>query len=123
MFEYTKRMNRSPYHVPENTKPNPEQQKSKKNYRALAGTLLFLGNGVLLQAAVVTSKIQQRLGKLRIQDIIDVNRMTREILNLKPSIKYKKINSVCDVKLVSLSDALHSGGNDIYGKLGFCVAC
>lgn len=32
----------------------------EKAYSALEGTLLFLGNGVLPQASLVTSKMQQR---------------------------------------------------------------
>lgn len=79
----------------------------ENSYRALSETLMFLGNGVLSQPALFTSKMQQRLGNLKVQDVIDANKMTAEIFCLKTSIVFKKPNSVCKVKLFSLPDASH----------------
>lgn len=63
-------------------------------------------------------KMQQKLGCLKVKDISEANRMTLEILRLKPIIRFPNPRSVCDVKLISLSDASHGGGNEIYGRTG-----
>lgn len=120
MIEYTERIqaitiSRSRKHESDSQATAVEE----KAYRALAGTLMFLGNGVLPQAALVTSKMQQRLGNLKVSDILDANRMTNEILRLTPTIRYAKPNSVCEVKLISLSDASHGANHEIYGQTGF----
>lgn len=41
-------------------------------YRALEGTLMYINNSVIPQAALVTSRIQQRLGDLRVSHIMEI---------------------------------------------------
>lgn len=42
-------------------------------YHALTGPIIYLGNAVVPQAAMTTSKMKQQLGNVRIKDIIDGN--------------------------------------------------
>lgn len=79
---------------------------------------MLLGNGVLPQEALATSKMQQRLGMLKVRDITDANRITAEILRLKPVIRLVLPRSLCDGQLVSISDASHGSGNKVYGQTG-----
>lgn len=46
-------------------------------YRSLAGTLLYLGNGVSLQASLVVSQTQQRIGRRSVGHFIDANETVR----------------------------------------------
>lgn len=63
----------------------------------------------------------ENLGNPKVQDIIDENRIVSKILRLKLTIRYMKPDSVCEVKLISLSDASHGARNDIYGRT--CTIC
>lgn len=90
----------------------------KTSFRALAGTLMYLGNSEIPQAALVTSKMQQHLGDLRIKHIVDGNNAMKDIFNLRPFIKFVRATGVYKLRLVTLSDASHDGGDTIYGQSG-----
>lgn len=87
-------------------------------YRGLAGTLMYLGNAVVPQAALTTSRMQKNLGDLRVKDIIDGIRSLKEILRLRPYISYLRPNTMKPVRIVSLRDAAHGGAGKIYGQTG-----
>lgn len=61
-------------------------------YRSLAGTLLYLGNGVLSHASMVVSIMQQQIGRLRVEHLIDANMMLAELRKLGPFILLKTYN-------------------------------
>lgn len=79
------------------------------SYRSLAGTSLYLGQAVLPQVCLVLSKMQQRLGYLRITDLLDANLMVKELLSLKPMLCFTRFNQIQTVMLTTLSDALQAG--------------
>lgn len=75
--------------------------------RNFAGTLMYLGGGVLLQAAWVTSLMQQRLPRLEAQHVIDANMMVKELLVVLPYITYVKPRGVENVTTSTFSDVSH----------------
>lgn len=78
-----------------------------RDYRSLAGTLIYLGSGILPEAAYVTSTMQQKLPRLTIQDLLDANAMVKELLTLPPYITYPRPFGVHDVIISTFSDAWH----------------
>lgn len=89
----------------------------KKQYRSLAGTLLYLGNGVLPQASYVTSVLQQQISALKVRNLVDANEMVGEILQLEPTITFLQPHSVKEATISSFSDASHPRDRD-YGQSG-----
>lgn len=87
-------------------------------FRALAGTLMYMGNSVVPQAAMITSRMQQHLGDLRVKHIIEGNSNMTDITQLRPYIRYIRPTNPQKVKIVSLSDAAHGGADSIYGQTG-----
>lgn len=53
------------------------------------------------------------------KNISEANRMTDYITKLKPAITFVKQKYVCELKLISLSDAVQDGLTEIYGQNGF----
>lgn len=88
-----------------------------QDYRALAGTLLYLGNGVMPQASLVVSIMQQKIGNLKVEHLIDANIMVAELMKLGSKIIYRKVSNPTDVCLFTLSDAAHPRNRD-YGQIG-----
>ena len=95
----------------------PVTEEEKKQYRSLAGTLLYLGNGVLRQAAFVTSMFQQKISALSVRHLVDANNMLTELLNLDPWLKCLKPQKVDSVVISSFSDASHPKDRD-FGQTG-----
>lgn len=91
-----------------------------QQYRALAGTLLYLGNGTLPQASYVVSLMQQRVSRLKVKHLIDANNMLAELRKLSSTIFYQKVDTPYDVCLFSLSDASHPKDRD-YGQTGILI--
>lgn len=60
-----------------------------KQYRSLACTLMYLGNGVPPQAAYVTSAMQQIVSKVTVEQLVTVNEMLAELLKLNPWILFR----------------------------------
>ena len=88
-----------------------------KSYRALAGTLLYLGNDVMSQASLFVSIMQQRIGNLKVQHLIDANEMLRDLLKLKPWITFRRPINTENVTYCPFSDASHPNDRD-YGQTG-----
>lgn len=119
MWEYIERLT----HIPTSRKRSKQREERATNdeetaYRALAGTIMYLGNALMPQASMTTSKMQQKLGNLRVKDLSEGNRSMREILTLRPYIRYKRVTERTDIRIISLSDAAHGGGDSIYGQTG-----
>lgn len=93
-------------------------KEEERSYRALAGTLMYLGNSIIPQASMATSKMQQRLGNLRVKDLVEGNLVTKEMLRLRPYIRYIRPVNVTNMRLISISDASHGGADCVYGQTG-----
>lgn len=89
-------------------------------YRTLAGVLVYLGQSALPQAALVASKMQQRLGDLRVSHLLEANRMMDELKPLHHSITFKAPKRPAEVTICTFSDASHGGLDEIYGQTG-CI--
>lgn len=92
--------------------------RERSEYRSLAGTLLYLGQAVLPQACLVASKIQQRLGMLKVAHLVDANEMLAELHKLKPRLVYRNPGNITNVIISTLSDASHGASDEIYGQSG-----
>lgn len=66
----------------------------------------------------VASKMQQRLKSLLISDIIDANKILRELKKLNPSITFCKPSAVTNVEICTLSDASLSSDTETHGQTG-----
>lgn len=93
-------------------------EREMAEYRSLAGTLVYLGASVLPPAAYVVSAMQQKVGRLTVSHLVEANDMLREVLQLDPSIRYRKPDGIIAAKLVSFSDASHGGKDRDYGQTG-----
>lgn len=89
-------------------------------YRSLAGTLPYLGNGVLPQASYVVSLMQEKLGRLTVKHAIEANDTIRELRKMTPCITYPCVKNIKDVSLFAIKDAAHSKDID-YGQTGFII--
>lgn len=87
-------------------------------YRELAGTLMFLRNGVLPHVSFAASKMQQKIRLFKVRHLFEANQMTCDLLKLDPHIKLINPPAMADIGLVRLSDASHGGAEDIYGQTG-----
>lgn len=81
-----------------------------KIYRTLVGTVIFLINGVMPQASLLTSKIPQPLGLLKVTHSVGAIMMTTDFIKLQSSIEFIKPPEIPNVRLVSLSDSSVGGG-------------
>ena len=87
-------------------------------YRSLAGTLIFLGHTCVPYAALIASRMQQALGDLRVKHLVLANEMVKMMMDNNQVILYRRPKEVKKVQLVTLSDASHGGGGNIYGQSG-----
>ena len=111
-------MSRSRRKMREDTATENEIQQ----YRSLAATMMYLGNAVLPQASYATSLLQQKLPKIRVEDLITANEVLKDILSLKPQIIFRSppsSTSITEVIVSSFSDAAfnHSDMSG-YGQTG-----
>lgn len=89
-------------------------------YRSLCGTLLYLGNGILPQAALVVSLMQQRLPRLKVAHLVDANEMVHGLRTLDPTIVFKRVPKAENASLCALSDASHQKDKD-YGQTDLLI--
>ena len=119
MEKYTRRL--KPLHISRSRRHEIDTRANEREvseYRSLAGTLMYLGSGVVPQAALVTSRMQQRLGDLRVKHLIDANAMLSELTNVRPTICFLNPGPIRSVTLTTLSDASHGGAEFDYGQSG-----
>lgn len=75
-------------------------------YRSLSGSIIWAGNGTLPQAAFTGSYMQQKAPNLRVQDLTEGNKMLKELKDMKPVIKFRKITSkILALDIWTFSDA------------------
>lgn len=93
----------------------------------LEGTLMYLGNAIRLQAAMMASKMQQTIGTLKISHMLESNKYVEEMLRLRPYIIYVRPIAVCSMILIRVSDASHGAAESLYGQssstIGLRIAC
>lgn len=89
-----------------------------KQFRSLAGTLLYLGKGTLPQASFVVSLMQQRIGNLLVEHLIEANEMVAELRKLTPTLTFPRAPNPTNAVLCSIYDAAHPKDRD-YGQTGF----
>lgn len=77
----------------------------EKTYQSLACTLLYIGSGVLPQPTFVTSSLQQQIAILKVGYLVLANGRARELLKLKPRIRFHKATNIKMVQVCGLSDA------------------
>ena len=86
-------------------------------YQALAGSLNFLGHGILPQAAFAASYLQQSVGLLKVADLINRNTLLAETKTLSPVLLSRTPSSLVNLSYLALSDA--SKGSSSYGQTGY----
>lgn len=88
-------------------------------FRSLAGTLLWLGKGVLPPAAYASSTMQQRLSMLKVGHLLEANEIVREIKKLKPVLLFRRTGTVIGAVITTFSDAsFNITSRKSYGQTG-----
>lgn len=78
---------------------------------------MCMGNSLMPQEALITSRMQKHLCDLKISHIIEGNNCVREVLNMRPYIPVIP-SGLSYMLIASLSDAIHGGTKYIYGQTG-----
>ena len=87
-------------------------------YLGLAGSLNFLGHGVLPQATFAASYQQQAVGNLRVSGLINGSKVLNQLRGLTPQLKYCAPPMLeKDPSYLCFSDASH--GSTSYGQTGY----
>lgn len=95
-------------------------EKEYDDYRSLAGSLMWAGNGALPQASFVASSMQQTAPRLKLHNLTEANKMLKELKDLQPIIRFNKINAtIKEIDIWTFSDASFNitSGRD-YGQTG-----
>lgn len=89
-------------------------------YRSMAGSIVWAGSGSLPHAAFTGSYMQQRAPTLRVQDLTEANKMLKELKDLTPIVRFRKLDSsIRAMDVWTFSDASFNivSGRD-YGQTG-----
>lgn len=78
------------------------------NYQSLAGSLLHFGHAVLPEPYIVASKMQQKLGWLKVAHYVDAIVMLRKLRSFKPVVSFKKPRSIWNTQDTPLSEASYT---------------
>lgn len=102
-----------------------KQPKDKANeremteFRSLAGTLPWLGKGVLPLPAYNSSVLQQKLAFLKAGHLVEANAIVRDIKKLQHAIVFHQPTSVVNAILNTFSDAsFNISSRKSYGQTG-----
>lgn len=91
-------------------------------FRSLAGTLLWLGKGVLPPAAYASSTMQQKLAFLKVGHLVEANDIVRDIKKLTPHIIFPRSTSVVRAMISTFSDAsFNISSRKSYGQTGLVL--
>ena len=92
----------------------------RTRFKSLAGTINFLGSGVLPQASFVASSMQQKTGRLLVRNIREANAMVSELTKLTPVVFFPRLQSeVSKACVYTFSDAsFNIGASQSYGQSG-----
>ena len=87
-------------------------------YQGLAGSLNFLGHGVLPQASFAASFMQQAVRPLKVSILITANKLLLEINKLEANITFRPPNNLgVTPSYLAFSDASH--GSTPFGQTGY----
>lgn len=86
-------------------------------FKALAGSLNFLGHGVLPQASFAASYLQQHSARLLVETLVTANKVLAEIKSLDPCMKFISPSSLHNPSYLAFSD--ESTGMGSYGQTGY----
>lgn len=93
-----------------------------KQYRSLACTLMYLGNGVLPQASYVTSLLQQLVARVTVEQLVLANDILSDLMKLKPWIIFKKppmVSEINEILVSTFTDAsFNKSAQSGYGQTG-----
>lgn len=92
--------------------------RERSEYRSMAGVLLYLGQAVLPQACLVASKMQQKLGMLKVGHLMEANTMLGDLKKHRPSLYFRSPSNISDISISTFSDASHGAADEIYGQTG-----
>lgn len=95
-------------------------EKEYDAYRSLEGTIIWGGNGTLPQASFLASNMQQTAPKLKVSDVIEANKMLKELKDMQPTINLNKMKMYMNkVEVWTFSDASFNitSGRE-YGQTG-----
>lgn len=118
MPDYLERL--QPLNISRARKMSPREsanEAEEKEYRCVAGSLLYFGQAVMPQGCLAASRMQQRIGSLCVADIISANEMIIEIKRLIPLISFPKIKNITCIDIVTMSDWSHYSGNETLDNL------
>lgn len=91
-----------------------------RSYWRLAGEMVWLGCEVLPQASVIGSVMQQKVPFLKVGDLLEGNKMLKEIQDLQPIVVFRKPCDEIQGKVVlTYSDAAFNiSSRHSYGQTG-----
>lgn len=92
--------------------------RERSEYRSMAGVLLYLGQAVLPQACLIASKMQQKLGLLRVGHLMEANSMLSDLTKHRPALLFRAPNAIRDVSISTFLDGSHGAADKIYGQTG-----
>lgn len=67
---------------------------------------------------MMASKMQQKLGLLRISHIQEANNYVDDVMNLRRYISFIRPTGICSMEIISMSDASHGASEPDYGQSG-----
>lgn len=67
---------------------------------------------------MMASKMKQKLGILRICHIQEYNKYVYDVINFRPYIRFIPPVGICNMELISMSDAYHGASDYAYGQNG-----
>ena len=88
-----------------------------KAYQALAGRLNMFGHGILPQAALAASYLQKAVGRLKVSDLTNGNKLLAEIKGLSPILLLGTPSFLLNPSNLDSSHSRH--GSSSYGKTGY----
>lgn len=90
-----------------------------RHYRSMAATVLYLGQGMLPQACFVVSNMQQKLGLLKVWDLVTANERVTELQKLQPLVSFCSPRNIRNVTVTTKIDTFHCDSKETYGQTGF----
>lgn len=91
-----------------------------RNYQKLAGELVWIGCGVLPQALMLRSMMQQKISTLKVADLVEANKVLKGIRDLEPTVVFSNLGSMTkDRAILIFSDAaFNTTSRQSYGHTG-----
>lgn len=100
----------------------PASENEITAFRSLAGTLLWLGKGVLPPAAYASSTMQQKISMLKVGHLLEANEIVRDIKKLQPTLLFRRTGNVTKAMITTFSDAsFNITSRKSYGQTGLVL--